>query len=429
MVLRRGGLVIAGLVSVAVYLIAAWRLSWWSYGGRLHSWVELLGEERSSLGFCLAGIGVLMAAYLWGWYVVRQGGGKRWVILGFAGLFAVTLFWLQPITSDLFSYLSRAHLLTDLRGNPLVDAPLDFEDALVQAYPTFYATRPTVYGPAWLLISAPGTLGRHDVVTGLLYLKGLAVVAFLGCVVLLEQILLKVRPLAGLEGLYLFAWNPLVLLLAVGDGHNDIVMMALVLLALWLLMREVWLLSFCTLALSAWIKYVSFVFFPLFALYAWRRLGHLPAKRRWNLMAEAGLVLVSVSLLAFAPFGGFDSLPGVAERILWPANWRSGPSDLAAWASAAGLVLFAVAFAILARWLQRGELSFQQLGDACFAASLLAVLLGAARSQPWHLIWPAALAGVSERRWAWAVVVGASVFMLGVQVWAEWGGAGVQPLS
>ena len=41
----------------------------------------------------------------------------------------------------------------------------------------------------------------------------------------------RLTPGAALEGLYFFAWNPLVLLMAVGDGHNDIVLVALVLLA------------------------------------------------------------------------------------------------------------------------------------------------------------------------------------------------------
>jgi hypothetical protein len=424
--LRLGRLIIAGLVSAAIYLVASWRLPWWTYGGRLQSWAQLLGEGKFAFGGCLVGIGVLVAAYLWGWYIVRGGGGRRWLIWSFAGLFAVTLFWLQPITSDLFSYLSRAHLFTDLGGNPLVDAPLDSRDALVRAYPTFYATRPTVYGPAWLLISAPGTLGRHDVVTGLAYLKGLSVVAYLGCAWCLEQILRQLRPAAALEGLYLFAWNPLVLLMAVGDGHNDILMMALVLLALWLLLREQWLLSCGALTLSVWIKYVSIIFFPLFALYVWPRLPRNRGHGRWVPTAWIGLVTVSVSVLLFLPFGGLGQVSGLMERVLWPVNWRAGAAHLPVWGLGMGIGLFVIAYAVLV-WRGIGsECSFQRLGNACFSASILAFLLGAARSQSWHLIWPAALAGVAGRRWAWPLVVGMSVIMLAVQLWAEWGGTGAR---
>ena len=427
--LRGGRLVIAGLISEAVYLVAAWRLSWWSYGGRLRSWVDLLGEGSLQFWICLVGVGVLLIAYLCGWRVVREGGGRRWVIWGFAGLFALTLFWLQPITSDLFSSLSRAHLFTDLGGNPLLDAPLDYDDTLVHAYPTFYANRPMLYGPAWLFMSVPGTLGRQDVAVGLIYLKGLAIISYLGCVWLLEHILRRLGPAASMEGLYLFAWNPLVLLMAVGDGHNDIVMMALVLLALWLLMREHWVISFGVLTLSVWVKYTSAILFPLFALYAWRRVGQEQGHKRRTLMAQVGLVAASISILLFAPFGGLGRVAGLAERLLWPVNWRGGSAYLPAIALGTGLGLFAVAYTVLVWWLVRGECSLQQLGNVCFFASLLAFLLGAARSQPWHLIWPTALAGVSDRRWAWPVVVGLSALMLAAELWVEWFGAGVRPFS
>ena len=254
---RSKTLLVAGLLSAAVYLVLAGRLSWWRYGGTLQSWAQLLGEDRATCGICLGGIGILMALYLWGLRSVRTGGVERRTIWAFAFVFAAVLLWLMPITSDLFAYLSHAHMLTDLGANPLLQAPLDFQDPLLLSYSTVYAARPSVYGPAWVLLSAIGTVGPHDVPVGLFYLKGLAVVAYLGGAWLVERILLDFRPKVALEGLYLFAWSPLVLLMAVGDGHNDMVMMALALLATWLLLKERLVLAFGVLALSVWIKYVS----------------------------------------------------------------------------------------------------------------------------------------------------------------------------
>lgn len=105
---------------------------------------------------------------------------------------------------------------------------------------------------------------------------------------------------------------------------------------------------------------------------------------------------------------------------------------------AAGMVLFAPAYVVLVfRLLRRGGAlrqrsgqalmhgqAFQQLLDVSFLASLLLFLLGAARSQSWHLIWPLALAGLSSRRWTWPVVAGLTALMLVVQVWIEWGAPG-----
>jgi hypothetical protein len=94
-----------------------------------------------------------------------------------------------------------------------------------------------------------------------------------------------------------------------------------------------------------------------------------------------------------------------------------------------GLLAFSALYAALAgRVLQVGA-SFQELANACFIASLLAFVLGAARSQSWHLIWPATLAGMSDRRWAWPSVVALSGAMLVVQLWVEWGAPGMGILS
>lgn len=428
--LRSGALLVAaGLSSEAVYLLVTARLSWWRYGGNLTSWSQLLGGHWSAMGACLAGIGVLMAAYLAGWLAVKRGAGQRVIVWGFAALFAVTLLWLLPITSDLFTYLGHAHLFTDLGRNPFLDAPLDFGDALLWAFPTRYASRPSVYGPAWVLASAPGTVGPHDVAAGVFYLKVVASIAYLGCAWLLERVLQRLRPAAALEGLYLFAWNPLVLLMAVGDGHNDIVMMAAVLLALWLLVRQRWVLSFGVLAFSVWIKYVSAMFVPFFALYAWNSLKQRPAAGRWTPLAEGGLVTVVVSVLVFAPFWSSERMPGIVQRFLHPMNWHTGTGYLSGLLLGWGLFLFAAAAVVMVWRMVRRPGSLQQLVNACFAASLLAFVLGATRSQPWHLLWPATLAGLSDRIWAWPLVVGLSALMLVVQVWVEWGAPGWSMLS
>ena len=434
-------LVGVGLVSEAVYLAVVMRLPWWRYGGTLHSWSQLLGRGWGAGALCVAGIGVLMAAYLGGWYAVRHEAGDRRVIWGFAVLFALTLFWLLPITSDLFTHLIRAHLFTEMGVNPLLNAPLQVpDDSLLSAYPSPYTGQPSIYGPVWLLLSVPGALGRYGVAGGLVYLKGLAVAAYLGCAWFLERILRQMRPQDSVEGLYLFAWNPLVVLMAVGDGHNDVVMMASVLLAYWLLLQQRWLFSFAILALSVWIKYVSAMFFPLIALYALRskpRAGFRrqpPASRRdrWRIVWQGGLVAATISALVCLPFAvawGSTAtdpwLPALAERLLWPSNWAGATPELAAWAMGAGLGLFGLAYLVLAARLFKGSISWQRLVNASFVVALLAFVLGAARSQPWHLLWPASLAGLSDLRWAWLLIAGFSAVMLVVQVWVEWGAPGL----
>ena len=417
---RSRALLVAGLLSAAIYLALAGRLSWLRYGGTLQSWAQLLGEDSATCGICLAGIGILMALYLWGLRRVRSGGVERRTIWAFAFAFAVVLLWLMPITSDLFAYLSQAHMLTDLGANPLLQAPIDFQDPLLLAYPTVYAARPSVYGPAWVLLSAIGTVGPHDVPVGLFYLKGLAAVAYLGGAWLVEKILLEFRPKMALEGLYLFAWSPFVLLMAVGDGHNDMAMMILALLAIWLVLKERWALALGVLALSVWIKYVSLALLPLVGIYAWRRLGQAQRRDLLRPLTHGSLVVVLVSLVVVAPMGRLEGLLGIAERLLHPLNWRGGAAGMPAMVLGIGLSLFLLAYVVLLVRAWRGSDSFQQLMNVSFLALLLAFLLGAARSQPWHLLWPASLAGLSDYRWAVPVIVGLSGIMLAVQVGVEW---------
>jgi hypothetical protein len=193
----------------------------------------------------------------------------------------------------------------------------------------------------------------------------------------------------------------------------------------WLLLQARWTLAFATLALSVWIKYASVMFFPLFVIYAWWRLeerhGHDPRP----VLVRAGLAVVGVTVLVFAPFWRAEWLVQVAERLLWPDSWSGGGSGLTAWLMVAGLLLFTVAYVLLLRGVVRARGSFRQLARIGFEVALLAFVLGVARSQPWHLIWPAALAGFSSQRWAWPAVIGLSALMLVAQVWVEWGTPGL----
>jgi alpha-1,6-mannosyltransferase len=437
MALRRGALLLgAGLTTEAIYLAITLLLPWWRYGGRLDSWSQILGSGWGPFALCLAGIGLLMGVYLLGWRVVRGGQVKRRVVWGFAALCAVTLVWLMPITSDLFTYLSHAHMFTDLAANPLVVAPLDsVGDRLLDAYRTVYAGRPSVYGPAWVLISTLGTWGPFDVAAGLAYLKAVSFLAYLLCAWLLERIVHRIQPTRATEALYLFAWNPLVLLMGVGDGHNDIVMMAAVLLAFSLLLQERWALAFGVLALSVWIKYISVLFFLPVAIYAWRRFRAERGRRPWPLVARAGLALAGVSALVLVPFSTLETtrsfgawVAGILERLIRPVNWHEGVLGLSTWALAVGLLLFVGLYTVLVWRLARCPVSYERMVDAGFVASLWAFLLGSARAQPWYLIWPIAMAGLSDRRWAWPAVVGLSAIMLVVQVWVEWGAPGAQIL-
>jgi hypothetical protein len=415
-----------GLAGEGVYLAITVRLPWLRYGSTLHSWSRILGSGWSAFAFCLGGVAVLLVAYVWGWRLVRARAVPRWAVWSTAVIYVLTLVWLLPITADLFLYLIRAHMFTDLGINPLQVAPFSLpSDSLLASYAIQYEARPTVYGPAWALLSAPSALGRYETLRGVLYLKGLAAAAVLGCAWLLEQILTEVRPAAAREGLYLFACNPLVLLMAVGDGHNDAVMMVLVLLAAWLLIRERWALAFGALALSVWIKYVSVLLFPLFVIYVWWHLA-AQSRRRLRVLGAGLLTAAAVTVLVVAPFWYPDLIPDLMVRLSHPANTLM--PGLSEWVLSAGLGLFAVGYATMLGWLARGPRSAARLMNTGFGVTLLVFVLGAARSQPWHMLWPTTLAGLTDKRWVWPTVIAVAAALLAGQLWVEWGTPGLELL-
>ncbi|MBN1659169.1 MAG: hypothetical protein JXA93_12230 [Anaerolineae bacterium] len=418
------GLAGAGLLMEACYLAVTLRLPWLRYATRLQSWSELLGDGALVTG--LSAVVVLVAAYLAGWWWVRKRRAARALVWAFAFAFAATLFWLLPITSDLFHYLGQAHALTDLKVNPLTDAPVDEgKDRLLSAFPTDYLSQPSAYGPAWIVLASPGTLAHHDLLIGTLYLKGLATAAFLLCAWLIERLVRELHPGREVETLYLFAWNPLLVWMAIGDGHNDVVMMAAVLLATWLLLGRKWAVSFATLVISIWIKYVSVTLLPVFALYTWQHLRAAEPREIRTTLVGSGITAGLVSLLFLVPLDVMEAVPAIASRFLQPANWRGDAGTTPTWLLVIGLAIYLVAYLFIIRRLAAGDGSFHRLGDAAFAVVLLAFVLGAARAQPWHLAWPAALAGLSSQRWAWPVVIALSGVLMAGQVWVEWGMPGL----
>ena len=55
--------------------------------------------------------------------------------------------------------------------------------------------------------------------------KGVALVSYFVCVLFIAAILQRVAPKRALAGTLLFAWNPLILLEGVANGHNDLLML------------------------------------------------------------------------------------------------------------------------------------------------------------------------------------------------------------
>ena len=149
---------------------------------------------------------------------------------------------------------------------------------------------PSRYGPLWTVMSSwiTGLGGEHVGLTLLLF-RSLGAASAIACAWLIWLITALRRPGQASLAMVLFLWNPLVLIECALSGHNDAVMMAFALLALWMHLRGWRAGAVAALALSAMIKVISL---PLIPLYVVMLLRETPG---WK---QRGLVILRSSLAA-----------------------------------------------------------------------------------------------------------------------------------
>jgi hypothetical protein len=175
-----------------------------------------------------------------------------------------------------------------------------------------WADAASPYGPVWEWLS----LGTYHLSGGsylghLFSLKILALLAYAGSVWLVYRILDLTRPRRALLGSAFFAWNPLVLLESIQNGHNDIVMVFFLLIAVWaftmliagtqkhpaMLLELIFVLGF---AAAILVKFIPVVVLPFFLLaLAWRQ-PNWP--RRIGVFLTRGLAIALIVILAMLPY-------------------------------------------------------------------------------------------------------------------------------
>lgn len=192
-------------------------------------------------------------------------------ILGAGILFGLVLLFLYPITAlDVFLYVVRGRLWAVHGESPMFALPETYPTDPYIGFAGEFADEVSPYGPLWELIAQiPLRLGLVDMVGGTLAMKVIALLAYA-----LTAWLIGWRahqshtayPVSGLVALTFFAWNPLVLLQAIGNGHNDMLMLALITLGLVLWQRGRWRFALFALTLAVLIKITALILLPLFGL-------------------------------------------------------------------------------------------------------------------------------------------------------------------
>jgi alpha-1,6-mannosyltransferase len=303
-----------GLLSEIIYLIYVllFPLTVYGYHSRPYD-MEQIARDRHWMGAAwVGGLALLFALYAIALFLSREKRVPLRLVVVFSLVFGVTLIWLYPVTAtDLFQYVMRARVQVVYDANPLAAPPARFPDDPLLPFVGEWKDGPSPYGPAWeLLAGAVASLGFTGAVSGALAYKVVALLAYLVCMAALFR-----GTGADSRALLFFAWNPLVLLQGLGNGHNDMVMLAWLLLALiaWERFGN-WLAATVALSVAVLVKASAGVMAPLLLV------AVLRAQPNWRQRALAFVGMAAlgagVTLLTYLPFWPpWESIAGVVDEM------------------------------------------------------------------------------------------------------------------
>lgn len=373
-----------------------------------------------------AALATMLACWLVLGRRVRDGHASAAAVRRYVAAVSLPLLAAAPVASrDLWAYAAQGHL-TGTGIDPYTHGPIAAPGAFVGEMSGIWKSTPAPYGPVWLRMSqfAAWISDGHPVVAVML----LRLPAF-------AAVLIGVWAVSRLAGrraagaLWLGLANPLLLVLGLGGGHNDLLMIALILVALVLARRaSPWSLGAAgaVLGLALLIKSPAALAVP-FLVPVWLQAnGHPPVLRqiaRSCLIAAAG-ALLAVGVLSAACGLGFGWVGDVGPGAKW-VSWLSLPSGLAMLVKlltgsttglrvldgtmkafrTAGEAVMVIAAAVL--WVRalRGRDAL-----ACLAIALAIAAALAPSVQVWYFCWGIAVAAlVGLARPVVAVLVAATV--------------------
>jgi len=187
------------------------------------------------------------------------------IALLFTVLFGVTLLFIPGIMSqDMFLYGLYGRLVTIYHVNPYTTALALYKHDLLQQGLSGSISN-ALPGPVWMdvcivIALLSGTSVAHVIIG----FRALGLAAHLANAFLIWLILAKQKPELRVSATILYAWNPLVLLLAVNGMHLDIFLILFVLLAIFTFQRKSFLLGWVFLILASLINLLALLLLPLF---------------------------------------------------------------------------------------------------------------------------------------------------------------------
>ena len=255
---------------------------------------------------------------------------RVWV-LGLGALCGILLIGLYPISAlDVVLYVVRARLWALYDASPMLALPAHYAQDPYIRFAGEYVREPSPYGPLWELIAQiPIRIGILEIAGGVVALKVISLISYIAMAVLIGWYGQQDSPryrVSGLTAMTFFALNPLVLMQAIGNGHNDMVMLALMTLSLVLWQRGRWAWAALAVTLAALIKVSGIILLPLFGV------AVLASAPDWRTRVWRGLsisfIFVVTAAIAYRITGPFPDVLFGAPHALFD-RWGYTPAYIA----------------------------------------------------------------------------------------------------
>ena len=312
------------------------------------------------------------------------------------------MLWLYPIgAADVFDNIFRGRMMA--RGeNPFYQAPRDVDDLVFFSYIAWKRST-SAYGPLWEgLAGLTSRLAGDGVLANLLGFKLLSVLFYGGTIFLIAFTLRRNAPERALQGVCLFALNPLVIYETAGNAHNDVVMAFFLVLAAWWVLNGRYVWSAVALTAGALIKFIPVILLPIVLVAGLR--AQTAWRPRVGLLVKMGAVCAILIAGAYLPFwqGGdplalerrarlfSSSLPAMLQVLT--EGWLGREmSQLVVSRFAYLCLLIMVGVTTWRVWRARPPFDLVQAFTGVLVFYLLFAVLW---FQPWYAIWPLALAAL-----------------------------------
>ena len=405
----RATIVLAG-VTVTSFLLYLFAFVYPYNIFELYSYPRLIvysfARDNPMVIWWLASAFVIQCGLYWlGWRAAQRTGGRTaWlIVLGGALASGIALLFVYPFdAADIFDYIMHGRIVSVYGANPFREVAEQFSHDPFYPYAGWQRS-PSFYGPAWEMVGAGVTwLVGDGIIANVLAFKLVGGVFLAASAGLVALILRHAAPERMLAGVTFLAWNPVVLYVTLGNGHNDIILVTCILAAVLALLHRRYTLTILALVLGTLFKFIPALLLPAAGLIALRNLSDMRARLRF--LAVATFASLALIVLAYGPFWYGTEILDMSQRTRYftaslPAFFYTWLHPMLGREQAASVISLTalsltILFVLWQGWRSSRAASWLSFSYATLNILLFYLLLTCSWFQQWYAVWPLGVAAL-----------------------------------